>query len=166
MTMTSESRRSMKRPMIAAIVGAGVVTAGVIAVLVANGGDDGPASDFSPAAQVASIEHGCQEWVNQPGGASMGEDVCTGLGSWMSDELGSAGMGPQAMWGSPDRLEAMCRQWSEEHPGGTGAAGKARGPAGPAWCGSMVTWMSDHMQDWTGHQAWGEWMSKGPMDGH
>jgi hypothetical protein len=43
-------------------------------------------------------------------------------------------------------------------PSGTTAAAES-------WCSSMVSWMTGHMGNWSGHDSWGAWMSQGGMMG-
>lgn len=159
MTMTSaRTRRPSKRSIIAAVAGTAILAAVVIGVVVGGDGD-GQALEVIPAAQVSSIEHGCQEWSAQPGNGTDDAAACAGLGDWMTAHMNSAGMGPQLMWGSSGRLEDTCRQWAAEDPTGKAAAGQD-------WCTSMVRWMSGHMDEWTGRADWDDWMMHGLMGRH
>jgi hypothetical protein len=141
--------------LVALVIGVGV------GVLVAR--DDGrPAATLDPAAQVASVQQGCAQWLaddpNRPDTASW----CSEMTGWMSDHLAAGtGMGPQMMWGDPDRLRATCQQWMAADQTTDGAAS----PDGRGWCDGMVDWMLDHMNGWSGHDSWGGWMGHGPMMG-
>ena len=162
MPMTTMSRKRLSRSStIAALAGTGVVLAVAVGVLATRDGGTQTLT-VQPAAAVSSLEHGCQQWLAQdptPAGTSAS---CTAMGTWMAGHMTSSGMGPAMMWGGPDQLGSMCRQWTTDDPAATGPATGNDAD----WCASMATWMSTHMGSWTGRSDWGDWMAHGPMQGH
>lgn len=155
-------RRPVRTPLIAAVAGAGVLAAVTVGVLVAR--DDGNSTTLAvqPAAQVSSIQQGCQQWLSQDSARSrVGTPAwCTGLTDWMTDRMASTGVGPQMMFGGAAQMKATCRQWMTESPPAGADAG-----TGTDWCDSMTSWMSEHMGTWSGREDWDDWMMHGPMMG-
>ncbi len=150
-------------PLVLAIVAAIVLIGGVAGAVVIARRDDTPTY---AAPQVGWMSDSCQQWAasypadasNRPTGA-----WCTSMAGWMNTRTaqGQAGpmmgqgqmMGPM-MWQSPDNMRATCQQWMASNPSAVPS-----GTDATAWCGQMVTWMTQHMGDWNG------WMTNGPMIG-
>lgn len=151
------TRRPARTPLIAALAGAGVLAAVTVGVMVAR--DDGNDTTLAvqPAAQVASLQQGCQQWLAQDPARAQTPTWCTGMTDWMSQHMAAAGSGPQMMWGGPDQMRATCRQWATASPSATGAVN------GVDRCEDMVDWMSQHTGTWSGRGDWGDWMMHGPM---
>ena len=142
------------------LIAALIVAVGVAGVLVgaAVTGDDGSTSTAT-AAQVSSVQQGCEQWFDA-GGTMMGDRTwCAGMAGWMSEAMANGGMGPQMMWGDPARMQATCQQWMADNP----PSGTAVDPG--EWCSSMVGWMAGHMSGWSGNDSWDGWMGDGPMMG-
>jgi hypothetical protein len=119
----------------------------------------GPGTGVSQATQLASLQTGCQQWLDsapaEPGTAQW----CTDMTQWMSAYMVRSGMGPQMMWGDPGSLTASCERWISATPP----------PGAPAdatsWCDSMAAWMNAHIGSWGGGGDWSDWMGHGPMMG-
>ena len=113
-----------------------------------------PAASTPKAAQLASVETACTQWLNanpnQPGTGQW----CSAMAGWMD----RSGMGPEMMWGDSDHMLSTCEQWMTTDPPDPSTA--LRG-----WCNSMVSWMTDHMGTWSGQDSWGGWMAHGSMMG-
>lgn len=124
-----------------------------------SGSAAGPGTGVSQATQLASLQTGCQQWLDstpaQPGTAQW----CTGMTQWMSTYMDRYGVGPQMMLGSPGSLTTSCDRWISASPP----------PDAPAdatsWCDSMVAWMNAHVGSWSGRGDWSGWMGHGPMMG-
>ena len=154
-------RRFSRGPLVAAIASVGLVVAVVTGALVSR--DDGPqALAAQPAAQVTSIQQGCQQWVSQDSRREPAETPawCTDLTNWMTEHMTRTGMGPQMMFGDAQQMQSTCRQWMTETP----PAG-ANAVAGADWCDSMTSWMSQHMGTWTERDNWSDWMKHGSTMG-
>jgi hypothetical protein len=153
-------RRPVRIPLISALAGAGVLVAVTAGVLVAR--DDGNTTTLAaqPAAQVSSLQQGCQRWLTQDSTRGQTTTWCTGLAGWMSEHMATTGMGPQMMWGGPEQVRSTCRQWVTAEPSKTDSVN------GADWCDSMVDWMGTHMGNWSGRGDWNDWMMHGPMMGH
>lgn len=148
---TTSTRRRPRWGLLVLVIA--VVAAGLaVRVVLADGGDSGDVS----AAQVSSIRQACRGWMGTgPSGAAA---HCDDMAGWMGDHMGANGMTPSMMWGDPERMRATCQQWMDDHPPADIAEPRA-------WCDDMVTWMTDHMSDWSGQEHWGGWMEHGPMMG-
>ena len=152
------NRRSRVPLLIAAAVL--VVLVGVIAGVIASRGDDSTDVDASLGAQqLASIQQACAQWYDgHTGSAAPSSAWCDDMVDWMTDQVRSRQMMGSMMWSDPDQMLATCQQWMSSS---TTAGGST--PNGSAWCGQMVTWMTQHMGDW---DRWDRgWMMNGPMMG-
>jgi len=118
-----------------------------------------PATSTPEAAQLASVQTGCTQWLganpNEPGTVQW----CADMASWMSQYMNRSGMGPQMMWGDSDHMLSTCEQWMTTSP----PSGTATAPQN--WCNSMVSWMTSHIGTGSGQSTWGGWMSHGSMMG-
>jgi hypothetical protein len=155
-------KTQMTRPSPSVLVAAGAALAVLVAVVVGivtlrHDGKD-TAADLEPAAQVASLQQGCQQWLRQDP-VVQAPGLCSGLTGWMATHMNTSGMGPQMMWGGPDQMRTTCRQWTMADP-----SAKSTGDAAD-WCDSMVDWMNAHMDNWSGRGDWDGWMMHGPMMG-
>jgi hypothetical protein len=150
MDTTTSSPRRVSRWVLAGLVAVLAVAVVAAGLLIANdGGNSNAASNTST--QIASVRAACQNWLDsdqtQPGSAGW----CNGMADWMTQRMGQA-MGPQMMWGDPERMRATCQQWMTSNPP-AGATVDAQ-----SWCDSMVAWMSDRIGDWNGSGDWDDWM--------
>ncbi len=151
-TTPTPRRRAWLIPAIIAVVA--LIGVGIGIAVVASDDDDSDNAAVSDASRIASVEQACQDWMGSYSGTRPNTDWCTGMGSWMSDQIGSGNMRGQMMWGNPDQMRSTCRQWMSSNTTSTAPA------AGDDWCDSMVTWMGDHMDG-----NWDDWMMNGGMMG-
>jgi hypothetical protein len=152
-TTSTPSPRRVSRGVLAGLVAAVGIAAVAAGVLIAR--DDDNQDSVGSSSQVASVSAACQSWLDsdptQPGTAGW----CNGMADWMTQRMTQGGMGPQMMWGDPDRMRDTCQQWMTANPpGGTDVDAQS-------WCDSMVGWMSDHMGDWSGRDDWDDWTMHG-----
>ena len=124
-----------------------------------SGSATGLGTGVSQATQLASLQAGCQQWLDsapaEPGTAQW----CTDMTQRMSTCMDRYGVGPQMMWGSPGSLTASCGRWMSANP-------QSGAPADAAsWCDSMVAWMNAHVGSWGGGGNWSGWTGHGPMMG-
>jgi hypothetical protein len=63
------------------------------------------------------------------------------MADWMTQRMGQSGMGPQMMWGDPERMRATCQEWMSTNPPDQTAVDPE------SWCAGMAEWMSDHHKD-------------------
>lgn len=113
----------------------------------------------TPSTELASLQKGCQQWLEANPTEQGTAEWCSDMTGWMSDYMSRSGMDSQQMWGDPEELAATCQRWMATSP-----------PAGlttsaQSWCSSMVAWMTDNVDSWTGRPGWGAWMREGPMGG-
>ncbi len=142
--------------LVAVVVGGIGVTVGILATRDSTN----PAVATTPTAQVTSVRQACQQWLADDPTYADTQGWCSNMAAWMSTNLNGNEMGPQMMWGDPDRLRATCQQWLTESPPASGTSRDDQG-----WCDDMVDWMLDHMSGWSGRADWGDWMSHGSMMG-
>jgi hypothetical protein len=152
-TPATRSPRQGSRAVLAGVI-ALVAAAGIAAgTLIARDDDTVGASDA--ASQVAAVRGACESWLDsdttQPGTANW----CTGMAEWMMRRVDRDGIGPEMMWGDPGRMGDACQQWMAASPRDGTEVDAER------WCSSMVTWMGDHMGDWSGRVHWDDWMMHG-----
>ena len=152
---TTSPRRT--RTVAVAVVAAAAIIGVLIGVAIARD-DDGTTAAVSSGAQVASVQQACQQWLDGNSSMMGDPDWCSAMAGWMSQSMMGNGMGPQMMWGDPERMRATCEQWMTTDP----PAGATVDPG--AWCASMVDWMATHMRGWSGEDTWDGWMN-GPMMG-
>jgi hypothetical protein len=137
----------------AAIIGSGIA----LGLVLSNGTN--PTLPTDQAAQLTSVQTGCQQWLSADPSQPGSDQWCTQMTNWMEQEIQHNGIGPQMMWGNPTDLQSACDQWmTASSP--SGAATNAQG-----WCSSMVTWMNSNVGTWSGRGSWGGWMRNGPMMG-
>jgi hypothetical protein len=112
---------------------------------------------LSPAAQVTSLENGCNQWWAQsggsPGSTQREPGWCQGMGDWMRAHMSTSGVAP-LMWATSDELRATCHSWADspaQISPGTGHSDE--------WCDSMASWMNQHVRDWSGSDSWDSWMA-------
>lgn len=124
-----------------------------------SGTPDGSSSTAATTDQLASLTAACQQWLNDSPGQRGTGQWCSAMAQWMSTYMERAGVGPTMMWGSTSRFRTSCVQWMTTDP----PAGTGTDPT--RWCDSMVSWMDDHMDAWSGSGTWAAWMRHGPMMG-
>ena len=148
------------RTRLALVVGAVVVAVGLgVGLGVGLSGSSSSPGAGLDQAQLTSIQTGCQQWLTTTPSASAPTQWCGAMTQWMSRYMHRNGFGPQAMWGDPGQLTAVCTRWLQTSP-------PAGAPADPEqWCTSMVAWMNTHMGSWSGQGSWGGFMHHGPMGG-
>jgi hypothetical protein len=151
----SATKHRIGRGVLVALVAAVVAICVALGLLLTQG-----TNQAAPvAAQLASVQAGCTQWLAaKPAQAGTGQ-WCTEMASWMSQYMDRSGVGPQMMWGDSDHMLSACEQWMTTSP----PSGTAAPPQ--SWCNSMVSWMTSHMRTWSGHDSWGAWMSHGQMMG-
>lgn len=139
----------------------GVVAVGLLGLLIGVliSRDDGPTRTVAASSQVASVQQACRQWMGDTPTMVGDPSWCTSMSAWMTDSMANNGMGPQMMWGDPDRMQATCEQWMSTNP----PTGTNVDPT--TWCTSMVDWMAGHMQAWSGNDSWNGWTMNGPMMG-
>ena len=141
---------------VVALIVAVVVLGVAVGALVAADGDDTRLASGTATAQLAAVQQACDQFAST--GPMMSEPVsCAAMGAWMHDHMGASGAGASLMWGGPTRMRATCQQWMADQP-----PPGVRDPQ--AWCTGMVSWMSDHVDDWADEDLWDDWMG-GPMQG-
>lgn len=156
MAIASTSRPVRRWPFVAAVVAVGL--GGLLAgVLLTRDGD--PATTVDSATQVASVQHACQQWMGTTETMMGDPSWCAGMSDWMNQAMANGTMGPAMMWGDPAQMQTTCQQWMATSP----PAGASIDPS--TWCTSMVTWMTEHMQGWSGNDSWDGWMMNGTMMG-
>jgi hypothetical protein len=140
------SRVRLRLGLAAAVV---VIGAAVTSGLVPSRGSGQPPQ----AAQLVSIQGGCEQWLGSNPGQPGNRRWCTDMGSWTTKHMSSYHVGPQMMWGGPDRMLATCEDWMTASP----PSGAATTPT--EWCTAMVRWMTSHPGSWSGQASWGGWMN-------
>lgn len=148
------------------LVAAAVVLAlgaGVGVGAAVTGSDDSSASDTPAGQQVAGWRQACQQWsdsYDSDDAPGPGSGWCHDMTDWMYDQMRDGTMSPMMMWGNPQRMGDTCRQWMNTNPDSTSSADAS------IWCDQMVTWMTDHMGNWSdwNDDDWDGWMH-GPMMG-
>jgi hypothetical protein len=149
----------MSRTRLSVIAVAVLLAAGLGAGLgVGLSGSSGQSPTQAATAQLASVRTGCQEWLGAAPAAAGTSQWCTDMTEWMSQHMTRYGMDPRMMWGDPNNLGAVCKQWMTEKPP-TGVTSLKN------WCGSMVAWMTDHVSSWSSSASWSDWMMRGSMMG-
>lgn len=149
----------MSRARLSVIAVAVLLGAGLGAGLgVGLSGSSGQSPTQTSSAQLASVQLGCQQWLDVAPARSGTSQLCSDMTEWMFQYMVRYGAGPQMMWGNPGRLGATCEQWMTENP-----------PAGmtvsTSWCKSMVAWLGSHTRSWSNRATWAEWMMRGSMMG-
>lgn len=124
-----------------------------------SGSATGLGTGVSQATQLASLQTGCQQWLDSTPAEPGTTQWCTDMTNWMSTYMDQHGVGPQMMWGSPDSLTASCDRWISASPP-SGAPANAT-----SWCDSMADWMNAHVGSWSGRGDWSDWVGHGPMMG-
>jgi hypothetical protein len=155
MGATASTTRGRIRPGIALVLVAAVAVAGLALGLLLTQGTN----QTAPAAELASVQTGCKQWLGANPSESGTVQWCASMASWMSQYMNRSGVGPQMMWGDSDHMLSTCEQWMTTSP----PSGTATAPQ--SWCNSMVSWMTSHMSTWSGQSTWGGWMSHGSMMG-
>ncbi len=85
----------------------------------------------------------------QMGQGQMGQGAM-GQGPMGQGPMGQGQMTGSMMWQSPETMQAACEEWATSGRAPTVSDARAR-------CAQMVTWMTQHMGDWS------RWMTDGPM---
>lgn len=162
--LATPATTASRRWQLAIAIGATIVLIGGVASAVVIARRDTTPAYATP--QVGWVSDSCQQWAatypaetaNRPT-----SDWCTSMAAWMNTRTGQGPtapmmgqgqmMGPM-MWRSPENMRATCQQWMTANP-----SAAPSGTDATAWCGQMVTWMTQHIGDWNG------WMTNGPMMG-
>lgn len=122
-----------------------------------SGSATGQGTGVSQATQLASLQAGCQQWLDSNPAVRGTAHWCSDMTQWMSTYMARYGVGPQMMWGTSGTLAASCDRWiSASSPQGAPADATS-------WCDSMVAWMNAHVGSWSGRGDWSDWMGNGPM---
>ena len=130
------------------VVGVGLVgSAGAAIGAAVTGSSESSRSESSD--QAAGVRAACREWADANPSQAQNGGWCGAMTDWMLDHAGH-GAGPAMMWGDAARTRDACEQWMTSDPPNGESSTDAR-----AWCGSMVTWMTEHMGNWSDSGAWG-----------
>src|ERR1017187_10069965 len=103
MGATASTTRGRIRPGIALVLVAAVAAAGLALGLVLTQGTN----QTAPAAELASVETGCTQWLGANPAEPGTVQWCSEMASWMN----RSGMDPQMMWGDSNHMLSTCEQW-------------------------------------------------------
>lgn len=129
-----------------------VVAALVLAAVIVFSGDSAGVPDRQ---QLASLQRVCGEWsgISAPRlGTSSASTACFVMADWMDQQLRNGQMTGPMMWGSPATMGSTCRQWMDTH-----SRASISTTASSGWCDEMVSWMEQHIGNWS------DWMIHGNM---
>jgi hypothetical protein len=134
-----------------------VVAVVVVGMVGASDDDSGGNVSSLGTQQLAAIQQACGQWQDGYAGSAVPSSAwCDDMVGWMTDRIQHGQMMGSMMWGDPDQMLATCREWMASNPRVGGST-----PEASAWCGQMVSWMTQHMGDWD-HWDRG-WMMNAPM---
>jgi hypothetical protein len=107
--------------------------------------------------ELASVQRVCGEWTGNSAlslGTSSASTACSAMADWMDQQLRNGKMTGPMMWGSATTMGSTCRQWMD-----TVSRASISTTPSPGWCNVMVSWMEQHIGNWS------DWMMNGNMMG-
>jgi hypothetical protein len=153
-TKAPEGSSSVKRRAIWLIpIGLAVVVLIIVGVIFFSSDSSG----VTDQQQLASVRRVCTEWAGSSAstlGSSSASAACSTMADWMGQQLQNEQMTGPMMWGSAASMESACSQWME-----TDSRASISTTASPGWCNDLVSWMEQHIVNWS------DWMMNGNMMG-